>query len=92
MLLLYLLLMDYTYNSEKDPNNYYYRSDHYNFAKNGIPSIFFFSGVHEDYHKKTDDVEKINFDKMVKIAKLIYHNIWSIATRPDRLAVDGEIK
>jgi Peptidase family M28 len=86
------LTLDYTYNSENDPNNYYYRSDHYNFAKNGIPSIFFFSGVHEDYHKKTDDVEKINFDKMAKIAKLIYLNIWSIASRPERLVVDGEIK
>jgi hypothetical protein len=86
------LTLDYTYNSESDPNQYYFRSDHYNFAKNGVPSIFFFSGVHEDYHKTTDDVEKINFDKIVPIAKLIYHNIWEISTRPDRLKVDGEIK
>jgi hypothetical protein len=86
------LTLDYTYNDEKDPNQYYFRSDHYNFAKNGIPSIFFFSGVHEDYHKKTDDVEKINFEKMAKIGKLIYHNIWNIANRPERLKVDGEIK
>lgn len=86
------ITLDYTYNSENDPNQYYFRSDHYNFAKNGIPSIFFFSGVHEDYHKKTDDIEKINFEKMVKIGKLVYHNIWAIANRPERLKVDGEIK
>jgi hypothetical protein len=86
------LTLDYTYNDEKDPNQYYFRSDHYNFAKNGIPSIFFFSGVHEDYHKKTDDIEKINFEKMAKIGRLVYHNIWTIANRPDKLKVDGEIK
>ena len=49
-----------------DPNQFYYRSDHYNFAKKGIPVIFYFSGVHEDYHKPTDDVDKINFKKGAK--------------------------
>jgi hypothetical protein len=86
------ITLDYTYNAEEEPNRYYYRSDHYNFAKNGIPSIFFFSGVHDDYHKTTDDVSKINFDKMAKIGKLIFHNIWAIANRPERLKVDGVVK
>ncbi len=86
------LTLDYTYNSEKDPNNYYYRSDHYNFAKNGIPSIFFFNGTHEDYHRTTDDVEKINFDIMASRGKHIFHVIWELANRKNRIEVDGEIK
>ena len=53
------LELDYTFNEKDDPNRYYYRSDHYNFAKNNIPVIFYFNGVHEDYHKPTDTMEKI---------------------------------
>lgn len=86
------LTLDYTYNSEKDPNNYYYRSDHYNFAKNGIPSIFFFNGTHADYHRTTDDVDKINFDVMASRGKHIFHVIWELANRVNRIIVDGEIK
>jgi len=52
------LALDYKYNDRKDPNRFYYRSDHYNFAKNGVPSVFLFSGIHEDYHKPGDDVDK----------------------------------
>lgn len=86
------LTLDYTYNSENDPNNYYYRSDHYNFAKNGIPSIFFFNGTHADYHRTTDDIEKINFDIMASRGKHIFHVIWELANRAKRIVVDGEIK
>ena len=86
------LTLDYTYNSEKDPNNYYYRSDHYNFAKNGVPAIFFFNGTHADYHRTTDDVEKIDFDVMASRGKHIFHVIWEIANRANRIVVDGEIK
>ena len=82
------LELDYTYNDENDPNRYYYRSDHYNFAKNNIPVIFYFNGVHEDYHQPTDTVEKINFDKMEKIARLIFHTAWEVANRKDRVKVD----
>lgn len=57
------LELDYEFNTTKDPNRYYYRSDHYNFAKNNIPVIFYFNGVHEDYHKETDTVDKIIFSK-----------------------------
>jgi len=73
--------LDYTYNDERDPNRFYYRSDHYNFAKNGIPVIFYFTGVHVDYHKPTDTVEKIMFLKMQRIAQLIFHTAWELANR-----------
>ena len=79
---------DYTYNDENDPNRFYYRSDHYNFAKNNIPVIFYFTGVHEDYHQPTDTVDKIIFQKMEKIARLIFHTAWEIANREERLKVD----
>ena len=53
--------LDYTYNDPRDPNRFYERSDHYNFAEKGIPAIFYFSGTHEDYHRPSDTVDKINF-------------------------------
>ncbi|WP_235299603.1 M28 family peptidase [Portibacter marinus] len=81
------LTLDYTYNSEEDPNRFYYRSDHYNFAKNGIPSIFFFNGVHEDYHKTTDTVEKINFDKMTQVARHIFQLAWRLSNQDADLRI-----
>ena len=86
------LTLDYKYNDEKDPNRYYFRSDHYNFARLGIPSIFFFNGVHEDYHQPGDTVDKINFDKMQNVGRLIFHTIWDLANRNDRIEVDGKVK
>lgn len=82
------LILDYKYNDKKDPNRYYYRSDHYNFAKHGIPSIFYFSGVHEDYHKATDTVDKIEFEKMQKITTLIFYTAWELSNREKRIEVD----
>ena len=82
------LELDYTYNAKDDPNQFYYRSDHYNFAKRGIPAIFFFSGVHEDYHKSTDTVDKIMFDKAANIARLAFHTGWELANRDERIRVD----
>jgi hypothetical protein len=82
------LTLDYTYNSESDPNRYYYRSDHYNFAEKGIPAIFFFSGVHEDYHRITDDADKILYDKTEKVARHIFYLAWELANANDRLKVD----
>lgn len=82
------LTLDYTYNSESDPNRYYYRSDHYNFAEKGIPAIFYFNGVHSDYHQPTDTADKINYEKMAKVGQLIFHNIWELANRPERIVVD----
>ena len=86
------LTLDYKYNSEDDPNRFYFRSDHYNFAKNGIPAIFFFNGVHADYHRTTDTVEKINFEKMEKVGRLIFHTAWELANRDERIKVDGVVK
>ncbi len=80
--------LDYTFNAEDDPNQFYYRSDHYNFAERGIPAIFYFSGVHEDYHRTSDTVEKILFDKMEVIAQLIFHTSWELANRDKRIVVD----
>lgn len=82
------LALDYTYNDPKDPNRYYYRSDHYNFAKKGIPVIFYFSGVHEDYHGPGDDVEKIHYEKLATITQLVFHTAWDIANRDKKLVVD----
>ncbi len=86
------LQLDYTYNNENDKNRYYYRSDHYNFAKNGIPVIFYFNGVHADYHKETDEVEKIDFNKMEKIARLVFFTAWEVANKNERIVVDSNKK
>lgn len=82
------LQLDYTFNADDDPNRFYYRSDHYNFAKNGIPAIFFFSGVHDDYHRPTDTPDKILFDKAVTIAQLAFYTAWELANRDERIKVD----
>ncbi len=83
------LKLDYLYNDYKDKNRFYYRSDHYNFAKNGIPVIFYFNGVHADYHKETDDVEKIDFQKMEKITRLVFFTAWNVANQQERLTIDS---
>jgi len=82
------LELDYTYNDDNDPNRFYYRSDHYNFAKNNIPVIFYFNGTHEDYHKPTDTPDKIDYELMAKRAQLIFQTAWEIANREDRIKVD----
>lgn len=82
------LELDYTYNDPNDPNRYYYRSDHYNFAEKGIPAIFYFNGTHDDYHRPTDDIEKIDFEKMAAIGKLVFHTTWELANRDERIKVD----
>lgn len=81
--------LDYTFNNPSDPNRFYYRSDHYNFAKNKVPVIFYFTGVHEDYHRPGDDVEKIMFDKQSKIVQLVFHTAWELSNRDERIKVDS---
>lgn len=81
--------LDYTFNDPNDPNRFYYRSDHYNFAKKGIPVAFYFTGVHEDYHRPGDTVDKILFDKQAPIVKLIFYTAWELANRPERIKVDS---
>ena len=80
--------LDYTFNSKDDPNKYYYRSDHYNFAKNNIPVIFYFNGLHDDYHKVTDTIEKIDFNKMETITRLIFLTAWEIVNREERIKIN----
>jgi hypothetical protein len=82
------LELDYTYNDDKDPNRFYYRSDHYNFAKNNIPIIFYFNGTHEDYHRPTDTPDKIQYDLLAKRARLIFYTAWELANRQERVMVD----
>jgi len=82
------LKLDYKYNDENDPNRFYYRSDHYNFAKNNIPIIFYFSGTHEDYHKPSDTADKINYSLLEKRTKLIFHTAWELANRENRLSIN----
>lgn len=84
--------LDYTFNDPDDPNRFYYRSDHYNFAKNNIPVIFYFTGVHEDYHRPGDDVEKILFPKYQQIVRLVFHTAWELANRDERIVVDSNKK
>ena len=83
------LFLDYTYNDEDHPERIYYRSDHWNFAKNGIPVIFYTTGSHPDYHKPTDTVDRIEFELMAKRTKLIFYTAWEIVNRDGRLKVDN---
>lgn len=83
------LELDYTYNRKKDPNRFYYRSDHYNFAKNNIPVIFYFNGIHEDYHRDSDTPEKINYELLQKRIQLIFYTAWNIANREKKLTLNN---
>ena len=78
--------LDYTYNAKDDPNNFYQRSDHYNFAKNNIPVIFYFGGLHEDYHQPTDDFEKIDFLKLERVSRFVFLTAWELAYRKKTLS------
>jgi hypothetical protein len=80
--------LDYRYNLEDDPNRFYYRSDHYNFVLHNVPSIFYFSGVHEDYHKPTDTLEKIDFQKVEHVTRLVFLTAWMLANQDHRPVVD----
>ena len=80
--------LDYTYNDENDRSRFYYRSDHYNFAKNNIPVIFYFNGTHEDYHLPTDTPDKVDYELLALRSKLIFATAWQIANQENRLVVD----
>jgi Zn-dependent M28 family amino/carboxypeptidase len=79
------LNFDYTYNDPNHPERIYFRSDHWEYAKHGVPIIFYFTGVHADYHQPTDTIEKLDFEKMTKVARLVYETGWRIANLPKRL-------
>ncbi len=81
--------LDYRFNIPNEPEHIYYRSDHYNFARRKIPVIFYTTGEHADYHRATDDVEKIEFDKLAERAQLVFHTAWELANREARIVVDS---
>lgn len=87
---MYKLALNYKYDAPTDTERIYYRSDHYNYAVHGIPIAFFFDGVHEDYHRMTDKVEKIDFNKMEMVARTVYGLAWTIGNQKNRLVVDGK--
>ncbi len=82
------LELDYKLDDPKDPERIYYRSDHYNFAVKGVPIIFYFDGIHADYHRPTDTPDKINYDLMAKSAQLVFYTAWEMADRNDMLKRD----
>ncbi len=85
------LELDYKYNAPDDKEFIYYRSDHYNFAKNGVPIIFYFNGTHDDYHRPTDTPDKINYPLLAKRAKLVFYTAWEMANRNEMLKRDLEL-
>jgi len=79
---------DVKYDDPKDPNRFFFRSDHYNYARKGIPIIFFFDGVHEDYHRAGDEPQKIDYDKMERVTRTVYMTLWEVANLATRPKVD----
>ncbi len=84
--------LDRRFNDPNDRNRFYYRSDHFNFAKNGVPVIFYFNGVHKDYHRPTDTAHKINFNLMPKRVKLVFYTAWAMTNRDEMLKRDIPLK
>ncbi|HVS80817.1 MAG TPA: M28 family peptidase [Pyrinomonadaceae bacterium] len=82
---------DYRYDDPNDPNRFFFRSDHYNYARKGIPIVFFFDGVHEDYHRPGDEPQKIDYQKMEKVARTVYMMLWEVANRATRVKVDKQL-
>jgi Zn-dependent M28 family amino/carboxypeptidase len=82
------LTFNYKYDDPKDPQRFFYRSDHYNYARKGIPIIFYFSGVHQDYHRPSDHPDKIDYAKMEKITRTVMATGWELANRATRPKVD----
>jgi hypothetical protein len=80
--------LDGKYNDPKDPQRIYFRSDHYNFARKGVPILFYFSGLHPDYHRPTDTVDRINFPEMEQRARLVFYTAWEMANRAEMLKRD----
>jgi hypothetical protein len=79
------LNLNYYYNDPNNPERIYFRSDHWNYAKHGVPIIFYFDGTHVDYHRPTDTIDKIDFDKMTRITRLVFETGWRIANLDHRL-------
>lgn len=85
------LSFNYRYDDPNDPNRFFFRSDHFNYARKGIPIIFYFDGEHEDYHRPGDSADKIDYEKMQKVTRTVYMTLWELANRPARPVVDKQL-
>lgn len=86
------LVLDYKFDDPNDKERIYYRSDHYNFARKGVPIIFYFDGIHKDYHRPSDTPDKINYDILEKRARLVFYTAWEMANRDEMLKRDIPLK
>ena len=82
---------NYRYDDPKDTNRFFFRSDHFNYAVNGIPIVFWFDGVHEDYHQAGDHPDKIDYQKMEKVTRTIFLTLWELTDLKQRPAVDKQL-
>ncbi|HSR49711.1 MAG TPA: M28 family peptidase, partial [Acidobacteriota bacterium] len=80
---------DYTLNDPSHPSRLYYRSDHWNYGKHDVPFIFFFSGIHEDYHRPSDTIDKIDWQKATIITRHIFALAWRLANMEERVTVNS---
>jgi hypothetical protein len=85
------LSFNYKYDDPKDPNRFFFRSDHYNYARRGVPIIFYFDGVHEDYHRPSDSPDKIDYRKLERVARTVFVTATEIANLPARPRVDKQL-
>jgi Zn-dependent M28 family amino/carboxypeptidase len=87
------LKMDYNYKYDdpKDPNRFFFRSDHFHYAQNGIPIAFWFDGVHEDYHQASDHPDKIDYQKMEKVTRTIFLTMWELTDLKERPKIDKQL-
>jgi hypothetical protein len=85
------LKYNYHYDEPNDPERLFYRSDHYNYAKHGVPIVFFFDGVHEDYHRPGDSADKIDYQKMQNITRTVFILASELANAPTRPVIDKQI-
>jgi hypothetical protein len=85
------LTYDYKYDDPKDTNRFFFRSDHFNYAMNGIPIAFWFDGVHEDYHKPGDEPQKIDYNKMERVTRTILITLWNLTDLKERPKIDKQL-
>jgi hypothetical protein len=86
------LTLDYKFNDPNDTEQIYFRSDHYNFARKGVPVIFYYDGMLKaDYHKPTDTPDKISYDLLEKRARLVFYTAWEMANRETMMKRDLEL-
>jgi hypothetical protein len=85
------LSFNYKYDDPKDPERIFFRSDHFNYAQQGVPIIFYTDGEHEDYHQPSDTVDKIDFEQMEKITRTVYATAWELGNRAQRPRVDKKL-